>query len=101
LDNHGIHRRIMQGLEFGDGIIQFIREDEHIQRDIGFHAVCVEEGGDSRKFVFSEVISPHAGVEAAQAKENGIGAICHSGAQTLPIASGREEFGFDWTDAAQ
>ena len=33
----------MQGLEFGDGVIQFIREDEHIQRDIGFHAVRVQE----------------------------------------------------------
>jgi hypothetical protein len=70
----------MKGLEFGYGVIQFIREDEHIQRDIGFHAVCVKEGSDSWKLILAEVVSPHAGVEAAQAKENGIRPIRHSGA---------------------
>jgi hypothetical protein len=63
--------------------------------------VCVQEGGNSWKFILAEVVSPHAGVEAAQAKENGIRSICHSGTQALPVACRREEFGFDWTDAPQ
>ena len=76
----------MQGLEFGDGVIQFIREDEDIQCHIGFHAVCVQEGGDGWKLVLAEVVGPHAGVEVAQAEKNGVCAICDSRAQALPVA---------------
>jgi hypothetical protein len=61
----------------------------------------VQEGGDGWKLVLAEVVSPHAGVEAAQAKENGIRPIRHSGTQALPVACRREEFGFDWTGGAQ
>ena len=101
LDNHGIHRRIMQGLEFGDGVIQFFREDQHIQGDIGFDAVGVEKCRYRWKLVLAKVVSTHARVEAAQAKENGISSVRHSGSQALPVACRREEFWFGWTSSAQ
>jgi hypothetical protein len=91
----------MQGLEFGDGVLKLVGEDEHIQGDIGFDAVRVEKCRYRWKLVLAEVVSTHARIEAAQAKENGISAVRHSGTQALPIACRREEFGFDWSSVAQ
>ena len=86
MNDHCIDPGIMQGLKFGNGIGKLVREDEDIQGHIGFDSVIVEKGDDFGQFLVAEIVSPHACIEAGEAKKNGIRTIGHGGPQAIPIS---------------
>jgi len=94
LDDHGIHARGVQRLQFRHRIGQFIGEHQNIQGDIPLHPVAVQEGHDFGKFPFSEIVRAHPGIETLEPEENGIRAVRHRRPEAIPIARRGEEFGF-------
>ena len=93
LDDYGVHPGFVECLEFGDGIGQFLREDQDIQSDIAFHAVAVEESHHLRQFLLAEIVSAHAGVEFRESEKHSVGAVCHSGFEAIPVPGRGKKFG--------
>ena len=73
--------------------IQLACEHERVERDIRLHAMPVAELHHIHEFIVAEIIRPQPGIESRQAKVNRIRAIGHCGAQAIPAARRREQFG--------
>ena len=89
LHQHGIDAR-RHGQPHGLlGLLQFVAEDQRVERQISFDAAGAEEGHQFGQFGGGEVDGPGPGVEAAlQAEIHGIGPVFHGGLGAVPIAGG-------------
>ena len=86
----------VEHVEFLLGGGEFVGEDQHIERDVAFHAMLVKKGHQLGQIIGREILRPHARVEGGHPEVNRVGAIGDGGADAFPIAGGREEFGFHW-----
>ena len=93
LHNQGIDARVIQETQLRGCGIEFIGEDERVERDVGLHAVAVAELDHARQFLIGEVVRAHSRVKFRQPEIHRIRTVCGGGAQAVPASGGREKFG--------
>ena len=94
LDDQGIDTGGGDEAELPFGCFKLIRKYEGVHRDKAFHSVLVEVGHQLRQIFLTEIVGSEAGVEFRQAEVDRIGACGDGGFRAVPVACGREQFGF-------
>ena len=70
-------------------------ENTSVKGDIALYTAVVQVSHQLGQVGLGEILAAHACVEAIEAKKDGVGAILHGGACTVPVTCRGEEFGFE------
>ncbi len=93
LDDGGVDAGRDDRAERARGLGEFVGEDQRIERHVALHAAAMQVGHELRQVGLFEVLSPDAGVEAADAEEHRVGAVLDRRADAVPFAGRGEDFG--------
>ena len=67
------------------GVFELVGKDQCVECYVAPHATLMQVSHEIGQVGLGEVLATHAGIEAIQAKENGIRAIFDGSARALPI----------------